>query len=139
MTEDYLCCSLLRRRWDRFDKEDAELWKEVSNSGASVHRDSVVRQLRFLGCFGGQAQRSKYASPCKKVAWRGCWRAVVELQSAHVRFGCSASVQTISLLLPASDALAWMKQRLVAQGGSPMEQSLLSISAEDASKDIWIL
>lgn len=38
-----------------FDKEDAKLWNEVNSSGASVCRDSVVRQLRFLGCFGGQA------------------------------------------------------------------------------------
>lgn len=91
MAKDYLCCSFLRRRWHRFDKEDAKLWKEVCNSGASVHRDSVVRQLRFLGCFGGQAQQNKYASPYRKVAWRGCWQVVVVLQSARVRFGCSAS------------------------------------------------
>lgn len=88
MTEGYLCCSLLRRRWDGFDKEDAKLWKEVSNSGASVYRDSVVRQLRFLGCFGGQAQQNKYASPYRKVGWHGCWQVVVVLWSAHVSFGC---------------------------------------------------
>lgn len=38
-----------------FDKEDAKLWNEVNSSGASVCHDSVVRQLRFLGCFRGQA------------------------------------------------------------------------------------
>lgn len=92
MTKDYLRCSLLRRRWHRFDKEDAQLWKEVSNSGASIHCDSVVRQLRFLGCFGGQAQQNKYASPYRRVAWQGCWQVVVVLQNARVRFGCSASV-----------------------------------------------
>lgn len=119
MTEDYLCCSLLRRRWDSFDKEDANLWEEVSNSGASIHCDSVVRQLRFLGCFGGWAQRSKNASPFRKVAWHGCWQAVVVLQSTRFRFGCSTSARAFSLLLPAPDALAWMKQHLVAQGGSP--------------------
>jgi len=91
VTEGCLCCSLLRRRWGRLDKEDAKLWKEVSNSGASVHRDSVVRQLRFLGCFGGQAQQSKYESPYREVAWRGCWQVVVVLQSTRVRLGCSAS------------------------------------------------
>lgn len=139
MTEGYLCSSLLKRRWDRLDKEDAKLWKEVSNSGASVHRDSVVRQLRFLGCFGGQAQQSEYASPYRKVAWHGCWQAVVVLQSTRVRFGRSASASAISLLLPAPDTLAWMKQHLVVQGCSPAEQSLRSISAADASKGIWIL
>lgn len=38
--------------------------------------------------------------------------------------------------LPAPDTLAWRKQHLVVQGGSPTEQSLLSISAEGASKGI---
>lgn len=88
ITEDYLCCSLLKRRWDKFDKENAKLWKEFSNSGTSVRHSSVVRQLRFRGCFGGQQAQQSECLPPKRLpgvcAGDHWWLCGVPMSDLHL-------------------------------------------------------